>query len=147
MIHLRDARTTDAGSVGAILSEFARDTPWMPQLHTQAEDIAHAGVLIDRGWVTVAEHEGAVVGRCACDGNDFDALFVVSFMRGKGVGAALLKLMQERESELELWTFEANAGAQRFYLRHGFKEITRTDGTRNDEQLPDIQYKWQREAS
>ena len=61
MTRLRPARSTDAGAVGAILSEFAATTEWMPKLHTGAEDIAHAGALIDRGWVTVAEMDGVVV--------------------------------------------------------------------------------------
>ena len=52
---LRPATPTDAGAVGAILSEFVDDTAWMPRIHTRAEDLAHAGDLITRGWVTVAE--------------------------------------------------------------------------------------------
>ncbi len=34
----------------------------------------------------------------------------------------------------------SNRGAQRFYERHGFVEIGRTDGTDNEERAPDIQY-------
>ena len=56
--HLRPARTTDAGRVGAILSAFIDDTPWMPRIHTRAEDLSFAGMMIDRGWITVAEVAG-----------------------------------------------------------------------------------------
>jgi GNAT superfamily N-acetyltransferase len=145
MTHIRTARSTDAGSVGAILSEFVRTTPWMPQLHTQAEDIAHAGRLIDRGWVRVAEHEGMVVAFAALDKEDLDALFVAEFMRGQGLGAALLEYLKAEVDALSLWTFQANEAAQRFYIRHGFQEVERTDGNRNDEQLPDVRYIWKRE--
>lgn len=145
MIVLRPARSTDAGSVGAILSEFTRTTDWMPHLHTQAQDIAHAGRLIDRGWVTVAVHDNMVVGFAACDGADLDALFVAAFMRGQGVGTALLDHLRDNADRLELWTFQANEAAQKFYIKHGFQEVTRTDGRRNDEQLPDIQFEWKRE--
>ena len=36
----------------------------------------------------------------------------------------------------------SNVGAQRFYERHGFVEIDRTDGRRNEERAPDILYAW-----
>ena len=70
MIRLRKARSTDAGAVGAILSEFIDTTDWMPRIHTRAEDLAHAGALIARGWVTVAERDGNVLGFAAQDDLD-----------------------------------------------------------------------------
>jgi GNAT superfamily N-acetyltransferase len=146
MIGLRAARTTDAGSVGAILSEFARTTDWMPKLYTGAQDIAHAGALIDRGWVIVAEDDSTVVGFAACDSTELDALFVAEFMRGQGVGSALLDHLKTGADTLELWTSQANEAAQRFYVQHGFQEMARTDGAGNDEKLADIQYVWKREA-
>jgi ribosomal protein S18 acetylase RimI-like enzyme len=33
-----------------------------------------------------------------------------------------------------------NERAQRFYERHGFTEVERTDGSDNEERAPDIQY-------
>ncbi len=147
MSRLRPARSTDAGAVGAILSEFAATTEWMPKLHTGAEDIAHAGALIDRGWVTVAEMDGVVVGFAACDGGDLDALYILARARGQGIGTALLAHLQSQQDHLHLWTFQANTDAQRFYERHGFQENERTDGSRNDEKLSDIKYLWRRKAS
>ncbi len=144
MTHLRKARSTDAGKIGAILSEFTRTTEWMPPLHTGAEDIAHAGRLIDRGVVTVAERDGMVVGFAACDDGDLDALYVAANARGQGVGSALLDHLKSAHDTLTLWTFQANQRAQKFYVRHGFAEIERTDGAGNDETLPDIRYTWQR---
>ncbi|MFT6091416.1 MAG: GNAT superfamily N-acetyltransferase [Sulfitobacter sp.] len=140
------ARDLDAGAVGAILSEFVDTSDWMPRIHTRAEDIAHAARMIDLGRVHVAEDNGKVVGFCARNGDDLDALYVASEKRGQGVGAALLRHAQTVVDRLELWTFQANEGAQRFYLRHGFVELQRTDGSGNDERLPDIQYEWQRET-
>lgn len=147
MTLLRPARSTDAGSVGAILTEFVATTPWMPPLHTAAEDIAHAGRLIDKGWVTVAAFEGQIIGFCACDGADLDALFVAQAFRGQGVGRMLLSHLQRQHAALDLWTFQANTRAQAFYKSHGFVEIERTDGARNDERLPDVRMRWQREES
>ena len=146
MTALRMARDLDAGAVGAILSEFVDTSDWLPRIHTRAEDIAHAARMIDLGRVHVAEDSGTVVGFCARNGDDLDALYVASEKRGQGIGAALLRHAQTVVDRLELWTFQANEGAQRFYLRHGFVEMQRTDGSGNDERLPDIQYEWQRET-
>lgn len=147
MTELRAARSTDAGSVGAILSEFVQTSDWMPQLHTGAEDIAHAGALIDQGYVTVAVRERAVIGFIACDGAEIDALYVARRERGKGVGTALLVEVCAQAEKLSLWTFQANTPAIAFYARHGFVEIARTDGAGSDEQLPDVQFEWQREGA
>lgn len=43
---------------------------------------------------------------------------------------------------LRLWTFVSNERTQRFYLRRGFREVERTDGSRSEEGSPDIQYAW-----
>ncbi|MGJ8556472.1 MAG: GNAT family N-acetyltransferase [Sulfitobacter geojensis] len=145
MIALRAARSTDAGKVGAILSEFVATTEWMPQLHTGAEDIAHAGAMVARGWVTVAEVDGDVVGFAACNGVDLDALYVSRAQRGQGVGTALLQHLKQEHAMLKLWTFQANRPAQDFYVKHGFIEQERTDGASTDEGLPDIRYQWRKE--
>ncbi len=147
MIHLRPARPTDAGAVGDILSEFIDTTDWMPRIHTRAEDLAHAGALIQRGWVTVAERDGEVVGFAAADGTDLDALYVSRTARDQGIGSNFIQYFKNALQQIELWTFQKNVDAQRFYKRHGFVEVTRTDGARNDEKLPDIRYVWKREAS
>jgi len=144
---IRAARSTDAGAVGRILSEFIDATDWMPRIHTRAEDLAHAGAMIDRGWVQVAENGGEVVGFSACHDRDVNALYVTGPARGSGVGTLLLDGLKVGRKRLELWTFQHNAGAQRFYIRHGFHEVSRSDGSRNDEGLPDIFYVWEREAA
>ena len=147
MTALRPARLTDAGKVGAILSEFVDQTDWMPRLHSRAEDIAHADAMIARGWVTVAERDGQIVGFAATEGSDLDALYVARDAQGSGVGRALLKYLQAEHEALNLWTFQANTKAQDFYRAHGFSETGRTDGSSNDEGLPDIRFLWQRKAA
>ena len=55
----------------------------------------------------------------------------------------MVALAKENSPEgLELWTFQVNAPAQRFYERHGFVESFRTDGSENEEREPDIRYAW-----
>jgi N-acetylglutamate synthase-like GNAT family acetyltransferase len=145
--HLRAARSTDAGSVGRIVSEFIDTTDWMPRIHTRAEDIGFAGILIDRGWVTVAEAEGVIAGFVARDGQMLQALYVSAVTRRQGVGSALLSSMQAQSDALALWTFQANTAAQAFYAAHGFVSVEQTDGSRNDEGLPDMRMTWKREAA
>lgn len=144
---LRPARSTDAGRVGAILSEFIDQTPWMPRIHTRAEDLGFAGDLIDRGWVTVAEFHDRVVGFSARDDDMIHALYVDAAHRGQGCGETLLSQMKDNASTLTLWTFQSNDRAQSFYARHGFEEVERTDGARNDEKLPDMRFFWKQEVT
>lgn len=142
-MNLRPARSTDAGKVGAILSEFIDTTSWMPRIHTRAEDIGFCATMIDRGWVTVAVSDG-VDGFLAQDGEEVSCLYVSNAAQGNGVGKALLDHAKQRADRLELWTFQANDGARRFYAREGFVELRETDGARNDENLPDVFLEWRR---
>ena len=144
---LRPAQPLDAGAVGGIMSDFARDTKWLPRIHTAAEDIAHADAMIARGWVTVAEQSGRIAGFAACEGGELDALYVSQAARGRGIGSALLKRLKTRHKALTCWTFQANAEAIAFYRHHGFAETAPGDGSANDEGLPDLTLHWQREAA
>jgi predicted N-acetyltransferase YhbS len=66
------------------------------------------------------------------DRNWLEQLYVDPDLTGQGVGSTLLALAKrERPDGLRLWTFVSNLGARRFYLRHGFREVERTDGARN----------------
>jgi ribosomal protein S18 acetylase RimI-like enzyme len=62
----------------------------------------------------------------------------------RGIGKALLWQAMNTYSPLRLWTFQKNAVAIRFYLAQGFREIERTDGSRNEEREPDILLAWER---
>ncbi len=143
---LRPAKSTDAGKVGAILSEFIDTTDWMPRIHTRAEDVSFCATMIDRGWVTVAQGD-AVHGFLAQDGDEVNCLYVANDVQGQGIGKALLDHAKSTADRLELWTFQANGGARRFYNREGFDESDLTDGQRNDEKLPDVFLVWERAKS
>lgn len=148
---IRPAQPTDAGAVAAILSQFIDTTDWMPRLYTRAEELSFAGLMVDRGWVDVAEPEGpgrGVAGFMARHSGFIHALYVARDHRGKGIGARLLDHAKAEAATLELHTFQANTGAQRFYARAGFREVGRGDGrgdgSVNDEGLPDIRLIWER---
>ncbi|MFJ7272830.1 GNAT family N-acetyltransferase [Streptomyces sp. NPDC099050] len=95
-------------------------------------------------WIAVAE--GAVAGLLVLDGEELEQLYLEPSWRGKGLGDRLIALAkQQRPDGLGLWTFQVNAPAQRFYERHGFTAVERTDGLRNEEHEPDIRYVWRAE--
>ncbi|MEU8516031.1 GNAT family N-acetyltransferase [Kitasatospora sp. NPDC048722] len=92
-------------------------------------------------WVAVAD--GAVVGMMVLHDGDLDQLYLAPEWRGRGIGDRLVEVAKERCPEgLELWTFQVNTPAQRFYERHGFVESRRTDGSANEEREPDVRYVW-----
>ncbi|MEM6340368.1 MAG: GNAT family N-acetyltransferase [Pseudomonadota bacterium] len=141
---IRFAQPLDAGRVGAILTEFTTETPWMPRLHTAAEDIRHAEQMIDQGLVTVFD-DGALRGFLARRKDDVLSLYVRATDRRRGIGCALLDAAKAQSAVLTLWTFRANHPARSFYRREGFSEIGRTDGE-NEEGLPDVHLAWRRKG-
>lgn len=87
--------------------------------------------------------ESKLAGILVLDGQWLDQLYVEPTMTGRGVGSKLVELAKRaRPDGLRLWTFASNVGAQRFYERHGFVAIRRTDGRDNEESAPDILYVW-----
>jgi GNAT superfamily N-acetyltransferase len=53
--------------------------------------------------------------------------------QGRGVGTELLNVAKGACGRLELWTFQRNARARRFYAARGFALVEQTDGARNEE--------------
>jgi ribosomal protein S18 acetylase RimI-like enzyme len=60
----------------------------------------------------------------------------------RGIGTALLDIARSKLARLELWTFQRNAQARRFYEARGFVLVEETDGSRNEEREPDARYLW-----
>ena len=95
----------------------------------------------DESWLAILENE--IVGLLMLEPNWIDQLYVRPDRTSQGIGKQLLDLSKERmPSGLQLWTFQSNHRAQKFYERHGFIEVERTDGRNNQEQAPDIRYRW-----
>lgn len=143
---LRAGTPTDAGRTGHILYRFQVETDWMPELYSEAEVISFCGTMIDRGWVYLAEQDGAIAGFMALDGEELSCLYVAAEFQGMGIGKQLVDFAKSSSPRLELRTFQANVGAQRFYHREGFVEVGRGDGSTNEEGLPDILYCWTSQA-
>lgn len=130
----------EAPLLGAILSDWIDETPWMPRLHSRAEDTGFVAGLIARGGVRVVR-DGAPVGFIARQGSKVEALYVARSARRQGAGRALIVEAQQSVPHLALWTFAANGAARDFYAACGFVETGGTAGE-NDEGLPDIRMEW-----
>lgn len=146
-IQLRPATADDSDDVCDILYTFLDETPWMPRMHSRRQTRKFCHSMIARGWVTLAEVDSKPRAFISREDQFIHALYVLRGSYGQGIGHRLLRDAQMQHLALELWTFQFNTGAQRFYLREGFVEMERTDGQGNDEKLPDIRYRWERGAS
>ena len=141
---LRRAVAADAEAVAAIHIAAFRATYGFPLAHS--DDDVRAWVaehLLPETETWVAEHEDAVVAFCSLRDGWLDQLYVAPGHTGRGIGSRLLGLAKEREpAGLQLWTFQVNDGARRFYERHGFRAVEMTDGAGNEERQPDVRYAW-----
>ncbi|PYE82416.1 GNAT family N-acetyltransferase [Pseudoroseicyclus aestuarii] len=141
-MRLEQARAEDAPALGALLSDWIDETPWMPRIHTRDEDADFAEHLVETAEVWVLR-DAAPQGFLARREEQVAALYLRASARRQGGGALLLERAKEGRDCLRLWTFAANDGARRFYARHGFAEVGGTAGD-NDEGLPDIRMEWRR---
>ena len=141
---LRTATAGDADAIAAVFSPSLRLLIFLPELHTIEEDRAFiAGVIMRECKVTVAEAGGAIVAFLARDGEEIRLLHTHPDFVGCGTGTMLLNAAKESGvAALELWCFQANARARRFYERNGFRPIRFTDGEVNEERMPDVRYRW-----
>jgi GNAT superfamily N-acetyltransferase len=96
--------------------------------------------------VWLAEEDGVPVAVLLLEDAWLHSLYVEPARTGEGIGSALLDLAKSRRPHrLGLWVFQTNQRARRFYLRHGFVEVRRTDGTGpdgNEEGEPDVELAW-----
>jgi len=131
-----------AGPIGDILAATNEQMPWLPRVHSTAEEISYASDMIEAGWITVAKSGGKVVGFMAVYEQTIYALYVLPEVQNKGIGTQLLDVAKADNDVLTLWSYVDNAQATRFYGLRGFVEIDRTDGSGNEAGLPDICYEW-----
>jgi GNAT superfamily N-acetyltransferase len=116
---------------------------YLPALHTAEEDRAFFSEQLERYESVVALVGDAVVAFAIHGDGWLHHLYVSPEHQAGGVGAELLERAKGRAAGgLQLWTFAANSGARRFYERHGFSAVETTDGSGNEEKVPDVRYRW-----
>jgi GNAT superfamily N-acetyltransferase len=143
-MRIRGAAPADAEAVADVFLAAKAEVTYLPELHTEMETRRWIGDVVLRGLeVWVAEENGRVVGFSALGDDLLEHLYVHPQAQNRGVGTALLTVAKERRPRgFRLWVFQKNAGARRFYERHGLTLARRTDGRDNEEREPDALYEW-----
>ena len=118
--------------------------PFLPVLHSHEEDrIFFRTRVFPTCEVWVADHDG-IAGFIAFRAGWVDHLYVLPTHLRRGYGRALLDKAKERNSKLQLWTFQKNVNAIGFYMANGFCLVRETDGAANEEREPDALFAWSR---
>lgn len=142
-ISIRRASANDAIETAAVFTAAFASMPFVPKIHSADEDRAFIAGLIQQAEVWLAIRDARVIGLACLDGDWLAQLYVRPDFHNRGAGAALLAhVKEERPGGFQLWTFQANTGARRFYERHGCVAVEFTDGVNNEEKTPDVRYAW-----
>ena len=140
-VELRRAVMADAPAVARVLRRSLEALGRMPEPCAPDEDLAFVrDAVLPRQAVTVAEAGGEIVGFVAARAGWIDLLYLHPAWTGRGVGGRLLETAAAGTGEAKLYCFRADAGARRFYERHGFRAAAFSAGSGGGEALPDVLY-------
>jgi GNAT superfamily N-acetyltransferase len=144
---IRRAGAADAAAASELYtaSRSAAGAFLPPPVHTAGEDrwFVREILIAQRDTWLAVEPNGEVAALMSLSPGWIDQLYVRPDLWGRGIGAQLVAQAKSLQPDgLQLWTFESNRGAQRFYERLGFTAVERTDGAGNEEQAPDVRYLW-----
>lgn len=148
---IRQVRHTDAAECARVYwRSRAFALPTVAAVHDEREVRRWmADELVGRTDMWVAEVDGTVVGLMVLDHGRGGAgwiehLYLDPAWVGRRLGERFLTLAAERlPAGIELWCFQVNDTARRFYERHGFVAEEFTDGSGNEERTPDVRYRRQ----
>ncbi|MET7646809.1 GNAT family N-acetyltransferase [Streptomyces sp. NPDC005426] len=149
-VQLREARVEDADRLTRLfLDSRAAAMPYLARVHSDEATLAWMTHVVLPGtdvWVAELRDEAGVVepvGFVSVDGEELEHLYLRPDARRRGIGTLLLAKARERSPEgLALHAFQRNAEARAFYERHGFTAVEFDDGSRNEENEPDVRYRW-----
>ncbi len=101
-----------------------------------------ASVVVPAGGTWLIDGDDGPVALLVLEPGWIEQLYVDPLHTGAGLGSRLVELAQRAHpAGLDLWTFQANTAARRFYERRDFRAVAETDGD-NEEEAPDIRYHW-----
>lgn len=141
-----DLHDTDAAA-RVHRAAFDHALPWLTGLHTPAEDRWFYRERMFKTCTLWGAFNGdTMIGVIAFRDDWIEQLYVLSEAQGQGVGTKLLEVAKRASEQLQLWTFQRNARARRFYEARGFVLTEQTDGAGNEEKEPDARYLWTRAA-
>ena len=136
---IRPALPDDCRRIAEIHVLARHDMAYLPRRHSFASvETWVRDIVLPSGGVWVAATEGVHVAYAWLHAGVIRALYVHPGYQRRGIGAELLsEVRRNAAGPLSLWVFEANPDAIRFYERHGARSVRRTDGSGNEEGLPD----------
>jgi GNAT superfamily N-acetyltransferase len=139
---IRRARASDAPAIGRVFLHARDLMTYLPRI-PDADRPKLGRWIFERHEVWVAERDGSIVGFAGVSPGWLDHLYVDPDAQNAGIGTALLEHAKRLQpGGLELWVFQRNDGARRFYERHGFALLESTEGAGNMEKEPDARYEW-----
>ena len=140
---VRPATPHDAVAVTDVHLASRKAAAMPPSIHEDHEAYSWmAGRLADVD-VWVAEVDGEIVGYLRLTPTWLDDLYVVPSHARLGIGTLLLDVAKSlRPDGFSLWVFEMSAPARAFYAHHGLVEREHTDGSDNEERVPDLRLSW-----
>lgn len=93
-------------------------------------------------WVAV-DDDDRIVAFMALSDAMVEQLYIAPDWIGHGLGRRLIAFAKARRpAGLDLYCFQVNGRARRFYEANGFDAIAFGDGSGNEEHQPDIRYAW-----
>lgn len=140
---IRAADRADAPNTARVyMRSKAFALPEVPDPHTEAEiTMWMADIAIPTMDVWVADVDGVVVGQLMLADGWLHHLYIDPSWMGRGLGDQFMQIARQRQPDgLQLWAFQSNSAARRFYERHGFSAVELTDGSGNEERWPDVRY-------
>ena len=145
---LRCATAGDAEAIADLYFASFRLLSFLPMLHTiEGYRRFVASVMLKECAVTVVKDETCIISFLAQQGEEVRQLYTRPDCIGRGAGTQLIEAAKlSGGAALELWCFQANARARRFYEARGFHAIRFTDGADNEERMPDVRYRWERQT-
>src|SRR5512132_328875 len=139
---IRRATLDDAQAISGVFVRARDEMTYLPRIPEHVRPLL-GDRFLERAELWVAEEDRRVVGFGGVSGNELTHLYTDPPVQNRGIGTALLDHMKSLWSErLELWVFQRNEGARRFYERHGFELVRLTNGAGNMEREPDALYEW-----
>ena len=143
---VRTATLKDSRACADIHMLARKSMDYLPQdLHSPEETYAwKRDVVLPHEKVWVAEIGNQIVAYASVSDGFLNHLYVLPDHQRRGIGSALLSVVKKQFPDgVRLWTFEPNEAAIRFYERHDFATIERSDGRTNEENVADRLMVWQ----
>ena len=143
-LSIRQLELADMDAAASVhRTAFDHALPWLAGLHTPEEDRWFYRERVFTGCQVHGAFEGrALTGIIAFRNGWIDQLYVLPEVQGRGVGNELLDVAKRACERLQLWTFQENDKARKFYERNGFVVAEMTEGYGNQENQPDVRYVW-----